>query len=735
MSLRQRAFRWILSLGLSVAVATPASAGRELHLMDSAWPSVGPGSNGPHAPPQWVEIEVEKTGEPPPLPRSSVDSAPGPSTPGVSLGFSGVDGSFKGAPDCCAYKPPDTSMAVGTGAGAAGRVVEVTNSGIQIWDKTGTSLAGPTPLITFLPAIPNPCSASCPEPFDPKVLFDQHSGRFFIVVLEGRHASPNPSPLSNVHLAVSTSSTPSNLTTDWTKLSGSALTTIGGIDTWFDYPGIGADSDSLFVTGNMFDDSGFFRGVKIRVFDKAMLLAGSYTFVDINVDAAVTSGAFTVQPAHVYGATDSGHFYLINRFGSTAYRLWEISGDPGAPVIVGNATRSWSAGSEVSSGAPQMGSAVVLDTLSSRIINAVYRDGHVWCALSSDTDFDGKTEVFWAKIATNGGLPSVPTVADSGFIDGSDGNEWTFQPSINVNSANDATIVYTQSFTDQFPEMRYVSRAVTDPAGTFQSSVVAATSPGFYDDFGAPAKERWGDYSATVVDPADDLTFWVANEVVLSSGVDTSFWNTFIAKLGAVTGVPTPTPTTTTTPTPTATPTCGAAPVAGCRTPAVGQKALLLLKDQADSTKDKLIWKWIKGSATSKVPDFGTPLTSTSYILCIYDSTPALISSAVAPADELCNVASPTACWADKPTGFKYKDVDLTPNGVQQILLKEGLAEKAKIIVKGKGANLVMPSMPLSQPVTVQLRNSTGVCWEAVYSAPAIKNEAGPPGQFKDKAD
>ncbi len=159
------------------------------------------------------------------------------------------------------------------------------------------------------------------------------------------------------------------------------------------------------------------------------------------------------------------------------------------------------------------------------------------------------------------------------------------------------------------------------------------------------------------------------------------------------------------------------------------------MKDQLDDRRDKLTWKWIKGSATAKIPDFGTPLTSTDYLLCIYDGTSMLISKALAPASQLCNASSPRPCWADKPTGFKYKDRDLTPDGLQQILLREGLTGSAKIIVKGKGLNLDMPPIPLIQPVTVQLINGDGVCWEAVYSAPATRNQMGPPGSFKDKAD
>jgi hypothetical protein len=443
-----------------------------------------------------------------------------PKTPTVSVGWSGVDGTPK---DGFFHKPPDTHIAVGTGAGAAGRVVMVTNSGIQIWDKAGSSITTATPLNTFL-------SLVAPAGFDPKVLFDQHSGRFFIVILNGK--TPNPAGTSDVHIAVSSNSTPNNLTTDWTKLVGSALTNIGGTETWFDYPGIGADSDSLFITGNMFSTTTSI-GIKIRVFDKAALIGGTYTYVDIDVDSGVTPGVFTAQPAHTYGTTDSGNFYLINRYGSTAYRLWEITGDPGAPTIVSNSPRGWTAGAQLTS-APQSGSAITIDTLSSRIMNAVYRSGNVWCALSSDMDIDSKTEVAWFKIATNGGSPSAPTVADSGYIDGSDGDEWTFMPSINVNASGDVTICYSQSFSDQFVEMRYVSHHASDDPGTFQESVVAATSVGFYDAFSVDDPDRWGDYSACVVDPDDDETFWIANEIVQTSAVDTSIWGTYIAKLNAV---------------------------------------------------------------------------------------------------------------------------------------------------------------------------------------------------------
>jgi len=200
----------------------------------------------------------------------------------------------------------------------------------------------------------------------------------------------------------------------------------------------------------------------------------------------------------------------------------------------------------------------------------------------------------------------------------------------------------------------------------------------------------------------------------------------------------TPTPTKTPTPTITATPGCAAGPVAGCRTPAVSGKASLQYKDAVgNDPKDQLQWKWSKGAVTSKA-EFGNPLATTNYQLCVYDGASTLIFDATIPAGGLCGASNPKPCWKDKPKGFDYKDKDLTPDGVSQMKLQEGLvAGKAQIQLKAKGALLDDPALPFGQPVTVQLHNAeSGLCWEAVYSFPAGKNVAGPPvGQFKDKAD
>jgi hypothetical protein len=216
-------------------------------------------------------------------------------------------------------------------------------------------------------------------------------------------------------------------------------------------------------------------------------------------------------------------------------------------------------------------------------------------------------------------------------------------------------------------------------------------------------------------------------------------WPSFVTPTPTISPTPTVTVTPTLTPTPTATPlTCPGGPVAGCRTPAVGEKATLQYKDSsADDAKDQLQWKWIKGSVTAKA-DFGNPLAATSYQLCIYDGASTLLFDATIPPGGLCGASNPKPCWKDKPKGFDYNDKDLTAGGINQLKLQEGLvAGKAQIQVKAKGTLLDDPALPFGQPVTVQLHNTeNGVCWGAVYGFPATKNLAGPPtGTFKDKAD
>jgi len=202
------------------------------------------------------------------------------------------------------------------------------------------------------------------------------------------------------------------------------------------------------------------------------------------------------------------------------------------------------------------------------------------------------------------------------------------------------------------------------------------------------------------------------------------------------------TPGSTATATPTAGPTppppagcgsstlCGSAPANGCKSPVQLGQSSLFVKNKSPDAGDRLTWKWIKGAATAKA-EFGDPVHTTDYELCVYDGSNSLVSRACAPRDNLCD-GKP--CWRELSSGFKYRKRD-SAGGLKnslQVLLRAGADGKGKIIVKGKGTAFAMPHLPMSQPVTVQLVNGGGVCWETTHSAPAQRNDS---EQLKDKSD
>jgi cysteine-rich repeat protein len=165
----------------------------------------------------------------------------------------------------------------------------------------------------------------------------------------------------------------------------------------------------------------------------------------------------------------------------------------------------------------------------------------------------------------------------------------------------------------------------------------------------------------------------------------------------------------------------GGTPRTNCRG---SLKSLLLIKNSAsDDNKDKLVFKWIKGEATT-LEDFGVPTGTTTYALCLYAGTTAV--SAVVPPS--------LSFWSPTGTkGFKYKDKTGSADGIQKILLKSGVADKAKTLVKGKGTDLPdLPDGELDLPVIAQLvSDANAVCYEGVFDMNAvIKNQ---PELFKAK--
>jgi len=201
-------------------------------------------------------------------------------------------------------------------------------------------------------------------------------------------------------------------------------------------------------------------------------------------------------------------------------------------------------------------------------------------------------------------------------------------------------------------------------------------------------------------------------------------------------GITTTTTTTTTTlprrsrPTSTTLAPCGSAPRTDCREPIASGAALLVVKHPGPLPRDVLRWRWREGAATS-LADFGDPRRRTGYRLCIYQAWsggPQLVLDAKAPPDGRCGTGR---CWMATPQGVRYRSPALRPDGLRRIVLRAGGTGQAAITVVGTGRRLALPPLPLTPPLTVQLRAGNGVCWGATYGA-ALVNSA---TRFRAKSD
>jgi len=172
---------------------------------------------------------------------------------------------------------------------------------------------------------------------------------------------------------------------------------------------------------------------------------------------------------------------------------------------------------------------------------------------------------------------------------------------------------------------------------------------------------------------------------------------------------------------------CPATPLAGCKSPVAPLASSLASKEGgAPGTKDKLTWKWGKGAATSHA-DFGDPLATDAYRVCMYGGSSAVVFEATLPPGGTC---AGKPCWkqvgsVSQPKGYQYADKAGAVGGITSLKLGPGIDGKAKIGLTAKGSALQPPPTPVVFPLRVQL-SAAGQCWETVYdAADASKNELG----------
>lgn len=415
---------------------------------------------------------------------------PGGTTAPTQMAFLGC--SYPG-PGADGYTPPDPTVAAGPEF-----VVATINLRIEIYRKDGTLVFSQTlnPRI----GVPGFFSSAQYGMTDPRVLYDQHSGRFVVVAMEGMYSPTD----SHLHVAVSATSDPNGT---WYKYRTWAGRTIGQTPTWADYPGLGADAVALYVSMQQFDTANSLTGTQFRVFNKAPMLAGQpATWTDL-VDASPVG---FVEVAHVFGSGPAAYFVSEKR--PDTIRLHAIQSPLGTPTL---AALDFLVPTFFAGGVgtpPRMGT-------SSRILggggvqSAAWRNGSLYTA--NVADVSGKYVVRWYEFGTNNWPASgAPTLNQWGDID--PGNDpygrpiHTWMPSVTVNGQSEVGVVMAGS-SDSLNCRLYVTGHVAgQPSGSTAPPVEMAAGITRY------AQERWGDYYGIAVDPSDDATFWAIGQYTLS---------------------------------------------------------------------------------------------------------------------------------------------------------------------------------------------------------------------------
>jgi hypothetical protein len=154
--------------------------------------------------------------------------------------------------------------------------------------------------------------------------------------------------------------------------------------------------------------------------------------------------------------------------------------------------------------------------------------------------------------------------------------------------------------------------------------------------------------------------------------------------------------------------------------------AKLKIDDPSDPRKRRLAWQWKKGDAFDE-SDLGDPAADTDYELCVWDTTAAVPSLALA-----LDIAASTQRWIDKGSkGRLYKDPDGVGNGVTVAKLVTGAQGRGHVVLNARRAELPLPGpvgsayFDRDPAVTVQLHGEAGTCWTSRFSAAdTVRNDA-----------
>lgn len=395
------------------------------------------------------------------------------------------------------WNPPDPHMGVGPD-----HIVVMTNGAISFFTKDGTQ--------TFTDEIEDSYGfwgsvGATGFVFDPEVLYDELSGRWFAMAAEA-YAPPGQTK-SYVLIAVSDDSDPNGT---WYKYRFDTSTLNGNL---FDSPNIAVDNDVVYITGDGFGSGAVYS---VYTFDKASLLVGnppaiqkSLTMATSTQSAGIPPVSFDSPPALYMCEHAEGN----NR---NTVRLVALRDPLGTPFFT---FYTLTVPTYSAPGLPsQKGTTMKPTTFDARFWSVAYRNGSLWATHHINAN---PVRARWYQIAMNGWPTSGnnPTLVQSGTF-GPGISTHTYFSAIGVDALGNAALTCARSSTTEYISMVTAHRYADAAAGTMSAGVIEKSSNAPFQS------DRWGDYAAVAADPMDLHVLWAHHEYSLNGS-----WRTWVAKV------------------------------------------------------------------------------------------------------------------------------------------------------------------------------------------------------------
>lgn len=419
--------------------------------------------------------------------------------------------SFEALGDNGTWVPPDVSGAVGPS-----HLFTALNSQIRVQDRNGRSLKT-LATNSFFDSVRGTSVA-----FDPHVTYDARAGRWIACAVADRQGTSLGNHTSSyLLLGISNSADPLG-TWSMLRFNGDVSN-----QTWLDYPLLGLDDSNIVISTNVYsvaDDK--FQRASVFVISKQTRAATRFDLTNIGGGLSPT---VSLDP----GSTS----FLIQRWngnsGGAGYlRLYSVAPSGVTPIAYVGAPQTWSVeGKAGGDFAPQLASSRLIDTGDDRTSAAVFRNGSIWVTHSIFLPAGAPTRssIQWWRISTSG------QVQERGLLDDASNSTFYAYPSIAVNLKGDVMVGGTRFTRQTFASAFAAFRLSGSPSSALSSPAIFKEGLASYYKAFEGGPNRWGDYSSTLVDPANDIDFWSLQEYA-SRPQGSDRWGTWWAKLSPSSG-------------------------------------------------------------------------------------------------------------------------------------------------------------------------------------------------------